>query len=330
MYEIVKFESENGQLVQFGADEVKQRLCPGIEDKELAFVMALCQQQRLNPFIKDVHIIKYGNNPASIVTGKEVFTKRANANPNYEGFEAGVTFIDRQGNVKQREGSAVYNEAGEKLIGGWCRVYVKNRRPFYDEVTMAEYSTGKSGWAKMPATMIRKVALVHCLREAFPDDFQGLYSQEEMDAKILQDQERAERQGRRNAPAAEAAEPLQADFVEMISDAQDGELQAKCHQFAEMRGKEASAVYDALLNSATLKAAGVKPGEMFTFEQAALAIKVLDGWIDKAQAAQIAQGFEAAQQAEGQGYASALEAAQAAALGAISDGTELASEDIDF
>ena len=327
---MVKFESESGQLVQFGANDVKQRLCPNIEDKELALVMALCQQQRLNPFTKDVYIIKYGNSPASIVTSKEVFTKRANANPNYEGFEAGVTFIDRQGNVRQREGSAVYKAANETLVGGWCRVYVAGRKPFYDEVTMEEYSTGKSGWAKMPATMIRKVALVHCLREAFPDDFQGLYSQEEMDAKIAQDMAKAERQGKRNAPAAEAAEPLQAQFVEMISDAQDEELQAKCQQFAQLRGQEASAVYDALFNSATLKAAGVKPGEMFTFEQAALALKLLDSWLEKAQAAQIAQGFEATQQAEGQGYGSALEAAQAAALGAISDGTELAGEDIAF
>ena len=40
MNDIVKFESESGQLVQFGADDVKQRLCPNIEDKELALVMA--------------------------------------------------------------------------------------------------------------------------------------------------------------------------------------------------------------------------------------------------------------------------------------------------
>ena len=32
---------------------------------------------------------------------------------------------------------------------------------------------------KKPATMIRKVAVVQALREAFPDRFQGLYAQEE-------------------------------------------------------------------------------------------------------------------------------------------------------
>lgn len=34
-------------------------------------------------------------------------------------------------------------------------------------------------WSKKPATMIRKVALVQALREAFPKTFGGLYSAEE-------------------------------------------------------------------------------------------------------------------------------------------------------
>lgn len=314
MNEIVKFENENGQLVQFDADDVKQRLCPNIEDKELALVMALCQQQRLNPFTKDVYIIKYGNSPASIVTSKEVFTKRANAHPDYQGFEAGVTYIDAQGNVRQREGSAVYKAANETLVGGWCRVYVNGRKPFYDEVTLMEYSTGKSGWAKMPATMIRKVALVHCLREAFPEDFQGLYSAEEMGrageaAQALEDAP---------APIIAKAEPIRAEFVEMISDAQDAELQEKVRRFADLRGKNDSAVYDAIFNNEHMKAAGALLGEMLTFDQAALAIRLLDVWTEKAEAAKIEQGF-----------ASQLEAAQAAAYEAVSGG-DLANEDIAF
>ena len=37
-----------------------------------------------------------------------------------------------------------------------------------------------TNWQKMPATMIRKVALVQALREAIPEEFGGLYSPEEM------------------------------------------------------------------------------------------------------------------------------------------------------
>lgn len=51
----------------------------------------------------------------------------------------------------------------------------------FDEVSFAEYNTGKSNWTKIPATMIRKVAICHALREAFPEDLGGLYGSEEMD-----------------------------------------------------------------------------------------------------------------------------------------------------
>ena len=53
------------------------------------------------------------------------------------------------------------------------------------EVSFDEYAARKkdgslnSQWSKKPATMIRKVALVQALREAFPENFSGLYSEEE-------------------------------------------------------------------------------------------------------------------------------------------------------
>ena len=203
--EIVKFESATGQPVKFTADEVRARLCPSITDKELAFTMALCQAQKLNPFTKDVYIIKYGDGPASIVTSKDTFTKRAQANPRFEGMEAGVTVVNNN-RIVQRPGSMVLR--GETLVGGWCKVYVKGYRvPIFDEVSLSEYSTGKSNWTKMPATMIRKVALCHALREAFPDDFQGLYG-EEMGADILSE-EQTPTQAAAQASAVEAVETVQ-------------------------------------------------------------------------------------------------------------------------
>ena len=35
-------------------------------------------------------------------------------------------------------------------------------------------------WKKQPANMIRKVAMVHALREAFPEQFEGTVAEEEM------------------------------------------------------------------------------------------------------------------------------------------------------
>lgn len=295
--EIVKFTDERGQMVQFTAQDIKARLCPNIEDKELALVLGLCKAQRLNPFNKDVYIIKYGNSPASIVTSKEVFTKRANANPDYEGFEAGVTYINANGEVRTREGSAVYKAANETLVGGWCRVFVKGRRPFYDEVTLEEYSTGKSGWAKMPATMIRKVALVHCLREAFPDDFQGLYAAEEMGkagdkAQIMEEQAETVQQHEpaqqvqevqqvQQAPVAQG-DALQAEFYEIASDSQMQVIDRMCVQLARFRSVSVEEVRGWLYASNTMREMGAKEGADMTPEQAQAAAVLLGRWVAQA------------------------------------------------
>lgn len=59
-------------------------------------------------------------------------------------------------------------------------------RPVKAAVSLEEYiSRKKDGsvnaqWSTKPATMIRKVAKMQALREAFPEDFQGMYSAEEM------------------------------------------------------------------------------------------------------------------------------------------------------
>lgn len=291
--EIVKFTDERGQMVQFTAQDIKARLCPNIEDKELALVLGLCKAQRLNPFNKDVYIIKYGNSPASIVTSKEVFTKRANANPDFEGFDAGIVYINGRGEVCTREGSAVYKAANEQLVGGWCRVYVKGRRPFYDEVTLEEYSTGKSGWAKMPATMIRKVALVHCLREAFPDDFQGLYAAEEMGnagekAQAMEAQEAEPVQQAQEAPKQVQQEPvaqgdaLQAEFYEIASDSQLELIDRMVSQLARFRGVSVEEVRGWLYASNTMRGMGVTEGADMTPEQAQAAAVLLGRWIAKA------------------------------------------------
>ena len=299
--EIVKFESATGQEVTFTADDVRQRICPNLDDKELAFVMALCQSQRLNPFTKDVYITKFGDKPAQIVTGKEVFTKRAQANPRFDGMEAGITVM-REGSTDpiRRDGSLVM--PGEVLIGGWCKVYVKGYRvPIFDEVSFAEYAGRKrdgslnSMWASKGATMIRKVALCHALREAFPDDFQGLYGEEEMGKAGEVVAENA------NGTSEAVSEPqsdvsnvvAEADFVEMMSDEQMREIDALAAQFAELCGKGEPEVLGALFASKSLAAVGAVDMSTMTSDQATVAIGVLASWVEKSRAA-----HEAVQQLE--------------------------------
>lgn len=277
MLEMVKYDAPSGEIT-FTAQEVKERLCPNIEDKELALVMALCQAQKLNPFTKDVYIIKYGTSPASIVTSKEVFTKRAQANPNFEGYQAGLTFLTPDNQIVQREGSMPVS--GWELLGGWCKVYVKGYRvPIYDEVSFKEYSTGKSNWAKMPGTMIRKVALCHALREAFPDDFQGLYGSEEMGkaGETVADIEYGT-----SEPVTVAQEYIEPEHTEEEIAALKAEVEQLAAQFAFMNGKDTNEAIKATLETKTVQGFGeVSEFDQATYEHLKAMKALLCGWIEK-------------------------------------------------
>ena len=165
---------------------IKKYICPKATDQEAYMFMQLCQIQGLNPFLREAYLIKYkDDDQATIITGKETFTKRADALPQYDGFKAGIILTDNSNQATYREGAFLVD--GEKLLGGWSEVFRKDRtQSFRNEVSLTEYQRHKkdgslmSNWKNMPATMIRKVALVQSLREAFPDEFGGMYSPEEM------------------------------------------------------------------------------------------------------------------------------------------------------
>lgn len=180
----------NGETVQLSIPMIKKYLVSGngnITDQEAMMFLSLCRFQKLNPFVRDAYCIKYGNSdPATLVIGKDVYTKRAEQNPKFNGMEHGVIVMTAEGEVKERPGS-FYVKGKEELVGGWAKVYIKGRDvPQYDTVTFSEYAgykkdgTLNSNWSKRPGTMIEKVAIMHALRNAFPNNFQGLYIQEEM------------------------------------------------------------------------------------------------------------------------------------------------------
>lgn len=178
--QLAEFTLEGGQVLT--ADTVKNYLTSGngaVTEQETLMFIELCKAQKLNPFIREAYLIKFGNSPANIVVGKDVFVKRAYRNPNFEGMKAGIVTVDKEGNTHEREGSLKL--PGETLIGGWCEVYTSDKKfPIKSVVSLEEYSKSQSTWKTMPCVMIRKCAMVTALREAFPEDLQGLYDASEM------------------------------------------------------------------------------------------------------------------------------------------------------
>ena len=182
----VEITAADGQHFTVSFGDVRNFICPKATDAECKIFLETCKQYKLNPFTKEAYLIHYDNKnddtASTIVLGKNCYMQMAERNPNFDGFEAGVIVLTADGQLLNREGSIVYDgDGGETLLGGWAKVYRKDRtRASYEEVKLSEYDTGKSLWNGKKATMIRKVALVHALREAFPSTFGALYDESEV------------------------------------------------------------------------------------------------------------------------------------------------------
>ena len=153
-----------------------------LTEKQVGQALSLIKGRNLNPLANEVYIVAYkkktGGTEFSLIVSKEAFLKRAAQCKDYEGFEAGVVAVDSDGIMHERKGAILL--PGDTLIGGWARVYRKNFKvPVEIFVSREEYDKKQSTWNAMPATMIRKTALVNALREAFPEDLGNMYTEDD-------------------------------------------------------------------------------------------------------------------------------------------------------
>jgi phage recombination protein Bet len=181
----VNYETALG-AVQLDAETVKQYLVKGngnVSDQEVFLFVKMCQAQRLNPFVTgEVYLIKFGSQPAQMVVGYDTYKRRADENPAHLYTESGIVVCrGTSGEIVQKTGACLYPT--EQLVGGWCRVHkLKGEREVvtFKEVGFNEYNKGNAIWKEKPCTMIEKVAISQCLREAYPKDYEGLYTAEEL------------------------------------------------------------------------------------------------------------------------------------------------------
>jgi phage recombination protein Bet len=166
----VVYQDLNDNEIILSPAVVKKYICnnPAITDSEMAMFLKLCQHQKLNPFLREVYLVKYGSAPASMITGKETFLKRAKRDIRYQGHKCTI-----EGKVPDMTATAeVFVKDYQTPIT--CTVW-------YEEYVGRKKDGSPTGmWANKPRTMLQKVALVQALREAFPDTFGGMYSQEEI------------------------------------------------------------------------------------------------------------------------------------------------------
>ena len=184
--DIVTYEVA-GQEVKLSYSIVRKYLTKGnadVTDQELVQFISVCKFNKLNPFLNEAYLIKFksarGDGNAQMIVSKEALFKRAEACEQYDGIEAGIIVL-RGDNVVELEGC--FRQAKDVLLGGWAKVYRKDRRvPTVSKVNLSEYDKGNSIWNEKKATMISKIAKVQALREAFPSQLGAMYAKEETTA----------------------------------------------------------------------------------------------------------------------------------------------------
>lgn len=174
-----------GEQITVTFNDVRNLICRQATDQEIAVFLKTCQSLQLNPFANEVYLIKYTEREkAAIVVSIGSYLKAAETNKDYNGNEAGIILKDSGGKLEFREGAFLLDDEKEKLVGGWAKVYRKNRdRPTYMAVNKAEcVRYTREGeptrfWTEeKQASMLRKTALKRALVEAFPSLFAGTIS----------------------------------------------------------------------------------------------------------------------------------------------------------
>lgn len=189
MDNIVKYKSETGEEVALSSEIIKRYLVSGdpskVTDQEVMMFLKLCQYQKLNPFLNEAYLVKFGNEKAQIIVGKDVFMRRLSNSPLVEGYQAGIIVRKKGSDEIQYRNGTFYVPGEEELLGGWSRIWRKGwKEPVEHSVSLHEYiklganKEPQAGWKKA-ATQIRKVALVQNAREVVPD-LRQLYISEEM------------------------------------------------------------------------------------------------------------------------------------------------------
>jgi len=167
-------KQEMPQMPQVTAQTIKDYLFgtnTNLTEQQMALAINTAVMWNLNPFKREIHFVafkdKYGNSKVSLITGYDVYIKRADRTGKLDGWKA---WIDKKN--------------GET----YACIEIKRKdfsTPFYHEVNMKEFKQNSPIWDKMPEFMIKKVAIAQGFRLAFPDELGGMpYTADELPSEM--------------------------------------------------------------------------------------------------------------------------------------------------
>lgn len=152
-------------------------LARSLTEGEREQFVQICLAFGLNPFKKEIHASKYGNQ-MSIIVGYETYLKRAERTGLLDSW-----FVEVTGEINRQS-------LRQSSLEATITIKRKDREtPFKWSVLYSEYlQTTRDGqvtkfWAEKPVTMLKKVAISQGFRLCFPEDVGGLpYTAEEGDS----------------------------------------------------------------------------------------------------------------------------------------------------
>jgi phage recombination protein Bet len=133
-------------------------------DEEFAMFAQFCQSTRLNPFKREIWFIKV-NGRVQMMTGINGFFAIANSHPQFDGLECELDLDEKTG----------------QPVKAIAKAHRKDRKfPAVGIALLRESKGGSPIWNSQPSVMLSKVAKARALREAFPQEMGGLYTDDEM------------------------------------------------------------------------------------------------------------------------------------------------------
>lgn len=146
-----------------------------LNDNEKKAYLSIAKAFNLNPFKREIHVSKYGDQ-MSIITGYEVYIKRAERTGQLDGWNATTT------------GSVATND-----LKATVTIYRKDRsHPFvwealYDECVQKNREGKVTKFWEKGAFMTKKVAISQAFRLCFSDELEGMpYTADEIQPEAQQ------------------------------------------------------------------------------------------------------------------------------------------------
>jgi len=159
----VAYSDEKGQEIKLTASDIVEYISTdsSVTEKEVVQFLNMCKYLKLNPFLKEIYLIKYKDSPATFVISYQTLLKRAEENVNFDGYETEV-----KGEIPNMSATAVVYRKDRSYPVKIAVNYSEAVKTVMDRQTKELRPTNM--WKSMPEWMLRKVALARALKEAFP------------------------------------------------------------------------------------------------------------------------------------------------------------------